>query len=143
MTWLTRERRRLTRIIAKVKAFCFLHGLLVVSADDDADKDTALANYRVYVAVLTQQRDAARQDLAIFQAQLGQDMLELCGERDDWKEAAEARGASLKVLLAAVRQRGFCMACDNTVDRCPEVCAARAAYVALAPVMGESAIGEA
>jgi hypothetical protein len=143
-------RQRFSRWIADGKAFCQLFGLLVVSAEDDAGKDMALANYRVYTALLTEQRDAARRSEAravverrVERAQLGADLDELCGERDNWREAAEGRAAALKVLLAAVRQRGFCRVCGDTLDRCPDVCACRAAYESLAPVAGEACVGEA
>jgi hypothetical protein len=116
---------------------------LTVLADRLDALERSYANATVLIDMRTEQRDAARRELAVYQAQLGQDMLELCGERDDWKEAAEGRAAALKVLLAAVRQRGLCAACGEPLDRCPELCAARRAYEALAPVAGENFVGEA
>jgi hypothetical protein len=125
-------RERFSRWIADGKAFCQLFGLLVVSAEDDAGKDASLANYRLYAALLTEQRDVARRELAVYQAQLGADLSELCDDRDDWKHKAEfhekradALSGALKGILAVVLEGGACSVCGHRVDhplhgdRCP------------------------
>jgi hypothetical protein len=128
-------RERFSRWIQDGKAFCSLFGLLVVPAEEDAAKDRALTNYKVYVALVTAQRDAAQRDREWDRVQLRADLSELCGERDDAR-------AALRVLLAATVQGGCCLACGQPLMLCQPRCARLEAAAVLLPVSGE-AVGEA